>query len=152
MYEQFQEDLAGWHDFFMKYQKEHWNQGFGLFFETMATQTEHLAAAIAQGDWKLLLGLWFPNIVCTFASLVLVIKAAPRLRPSYLLFFAAYFVIACGATWLLSSPRYLTASFVVPMALAALADTNRKDSIATVISTVLMVLYLFMYANGWYVY
>ncbi len=137
---------------FMRYQSDHWGQGFGYFFESAATQMEHLVYALRQGEINKALGLWIPNLVYTFASLGVVTAGARKLRPSYTAFFIAYFVVACGATWLLSSPRYLTAAFPLSFALAQIADTKKKDGVVTAASLALLLAYLSMYANGQYVY
>ncbi len=137
---------------FMQYQQEHWNQGFGLFFETAAYQTDYLLSTLAEGDFRQAFGLWLPNLIMSFGSLVLMTLAAKKLRPSYSVFFIAYFVIAIGATWLLSAPRYLAGCFPLGIALAALADTKRKDAAATLLSFALLCTYLAMYVNGWPVY
>ncbi len=137
---------------FMRYQSEHWGQGFGYFFESAATQMEHLAKAFNQGEISKALGLWIPNLAYTFASLGIMAAAAKKLRPSYTAFFIAYFIVACGATWLLSSPRYLTAAFPLAFAVANLTDTKRKDAAATLACLALLLAYLSMYANGQYVY
>ena len=137
---------------FMQYQREHWNQGFGLFFETAAYQTDYLLSTFAEGDLRQAFGLWLPNLIMSFGALILMIPAAKRLRPSYSVFFIAYYVIAIGATWLLSAPRYLAACFPLGIALAALADTKRKDAAFTLVSFLMLCAYLAMYVNGWPVY
>jgi len=137
---------------FMRYQSEHWGQGFGFFFESAATQVEQFASAINRGETGKIFGLWLPNLICTFASLGIVAAAGKRLRPSYTAFFIAYFIVACGTTWLLSAPRYLTAAFPLPFALAYLTDSKKKDGVVTVICLALLLGYLCMYVNGQYVY
>ena len=137
---------------FMRYQSEHWGQGFGFFFESAATQVEYLVYALNNGEISKALGLWIPNLTYTFASLAIMTGAAKRLRPSYTAFFLVYFVVACGTTWLLSAPRYLSAAFPLPFALALLTDTKKKDGIATALCLLLLVAYLFAFANGLYVY
>ncbi len=137
---------------FMKYQSEHWSQGFGFFFESAATQIEHLVSSLGAGDLSKVFGLWLPNLVYSFGALAIVYAGSRKLRPSYTAFFLVYFVVACGATWLLSSPRYLTAAFPLAFAMASITDTPKRDTAATLICLVLLVLYLAMYANGQYVY
>lgn len=137
---------------FMRYQSEHWGQGFGFFFESAATQFDYLVRGAGNGELAKVLGLWIPNLLCTFGALALVTAAAKKLRASYVAFFLVYFVVACGATWLLSSPRYLVAAFPAAFAAAELTGDRRRDAAATVISLVLLFGYLFMYANGMYVY
>lgn len=137
---------------FMTYQKEHWGQGFGFFFETAATQLDYALRAVADGQITKLLGLWLPNLLYSFASLALVAGAVKKMRPSYTAYFLVYFVVTCGATWLLSSPRYLTAAFPLAMAMAALTKERSKDGVATLACLLLLAGYLGLYANGQYVY
>ena len=80
------------------------------------------------------------------------IFAAKKLKSAYTAFFAAYFIISIGATWLLSAPRYLMAVFSLPMALARLTDSKKKDLIATVTCLVAGYSYLWMYAASSAIY
>ena len=137
---------------FMQYQREHWNQGFGLFFETAAYQTEYALSTAAEGNYSQFFGLCLPNLIYFFGALGLMAAAAKRLRPSTMAYFLAYFVIAIGATWLLSAPRYLAACFPLAIALAAIADTRKKDAAATVLSLAGLFAYLALYVNGYPVY
>ncbi|OQB23632.1 MAG: Mannosyltransferase (PIG-V) [Firmicutes bacterium ADurb.Bin182] len=135
---------------FLVFQKEHWSQGLGLFFNTAAYQAENALKNI--NDPHLLFGLWLPNILYMLLSLAVMIPAAKSLRASYTAYFFVYFFISMGATWLLSAPRYLTACFPLPMALAAIANDKKKDAAATVICAAGFAAYLAAFAAGWYVY
>ncbi len=137
---------------FMQYQREHWSQGFGLFFHTAAYQTEYALSTLAEGGLRQFFGLWLPNLIYSFGALGLMAAGAKRLRPSYMAYFLAYFVISIGATWLLSAPRYLAACFPLAFALAVLADTREKDAAATAVSFAGLVAYLALYVNGYPVY
>ena len=98
------------------------------------------------------MGLWLPNLICSFSALAVMAVSIRKLRPSYGAYFIVYFAVAIGATWLLSAPRYLAACFPLGIAAAALADTKRKDAAATLLSFGLLCAYLAMYVNGWPVY
>ena len=109
---------------YMEYQKVHWGQSLGFFFNTAAYQLENAIAYLAEGRstaW----GLWIPNLVCSFFALGVMAPAAKRLRPSYTAWFIAYYAVAIGATWLLSAPRYLVAMPVIALALAL--DVQQKN-------------------------
>lgn len=107
---------------FMEYQREHWSQQTGWFFNTAAYQTENAISAETPLRW----GLWIPNLIACFGSLAIVLPAARSLRPSYTAYFLAYYVVAVGATWLLSAPRYMTVMFTLPLALALMGKEHKR--------------------------
>lgn len=139
---------------FSVFQKEHWFQSFGFFFNTAELigycLLHELTAANAplwsDSSFRMAISLWLPQLIYIFASLIVMIFAAKKLKSAYTAFFAAYFIISIGATWLLSAPRYLMAVFSLPMALARLTDSKKKDLIATVTCLVTGSSYLWMYA------
>lgn len=137
---------------FMRYQREHWNQGFGFFFETAATQADQAAIAAQNGSSAMLWGLWIPNIAASLAALTIMLIGAKKLRPSYIAYFLAYFAVCCGATWLLSAPRYLGVCLPLCFAAAQLNDERRSDAIFTAVCILLQCVYLWFYVNGNYVY
>ncbi len=103
---------------FLYYQRTHWFQELGLFFNTAAYQTRY---ALTAGKNELM-GLWIPNLFADLVSLAILIAGAKRLRASYTLWAIAYYVIAIGATWLLSAPRYCLVLLPIPMTLALLSE------------------------------
>lgn len=115
-----------WGDWFkfMEFQKENWYQSMGWFFNTASYQTDRLVACFAKGELSTAFGLWLPNLLYIFGALAVFIATARELRTSYVLYFAAYFAVAIGATWLLSAPRYLTALVVLPIALSKLCEAR----------------------------
>ena len=80
------------------------------------------------------------------------IPAVRRVRPSYAAYFIGYFVVSMGATWLLSAPRYLAALFPLPLAMAELGENRFADAVMTLVCLVGLVLYMYAFAAGWYVY
>ena len=122
-----------WGDWFkfMQLQKENWYQSMGWFFNTASYQTERLFKEYAEGDVQTVVGLWLPNLLFIFGALVVFVSTARYLRTSYVLYFAAYFAVAIGATWLLSAPRYLTALIILPIAIAKLCE-SRDDGVGIV--------------------
>ena len=103
---------------FMIYQREHWFQRLGLFFNTAAYQLRYARGA----DQSALMGLWLPNLTVLFSSLTVLILGAKKLRASYTLWAIAYYVVAVGATWLLSAPRYMAVLLPIPLSLACLGE------------------------------
>lgn len=136
---------------FMIYQAEHWSQHLGWFFNTAAYQTEQAIKSFSD-QLRLFCGLWLPNLLYSFGALALVAAAAKRLRASCTAWFIAYFMIAIGATWLLSAPRYLMAMPVLPMALGALTEKQSAKTGAVVTLTLLWLLYFLAFLLRWQVW
>ena len=137
---------------FLIYQREHWNQRTGLFFSTAAYQTDYLLRCLRSGNWRDALGLWLPNLIACFSALILLAKAAPRLRASQTAWFLAYYIIAVGATWLLSAPRYLLVLLPVPLALAQCVQKRTANIALTALSALAALGYLIAFALRWQVW
>ena len=137
---------------FLIYQREHWNQRTGLFFSTAAYQTDYLLRCLRSGNWRDALGLWLPNLIACFSALILLAKTAPRLRASQTAWFLAYYIIAVGATWLLSAPRYLLVLLPVPLALAQCAQKRTANIALTALSALAALGYLAAFALRWQVW
>ena len=124
----------------------------GLFFHTASYQLDYAVKAAKSGDVRLLFGLFVPNLAASFLSLGLMAYGAKKLRPSYTLYFLAFFAFSIGATWLLSAPRYLAAAFPLPIALAELAKRRRVDILLTLVLLLAQIAYLGAYVLGGPVY
>ena len=101
---------------FLQYQQSNWHQHLGWFFETAKTQTEYAIRTWTEEPTKFW-GLWMPNLLTGFVSLIWMGWAAKKLRPAWTAWFAVYFLVCYGSSWLLSGPRYMTVFF--PLAIAA---------------------------------
>lgn len=135
---------------FMVYQRDHWHQQMGMFFNTAAYQLEN---AVRSGPHSPeLWGLWLPNLIALFGGLLLMVFAVKKMRPSYSAWFMAYYAAAIGATWLLSAPRYLIGFFPVSLAAALATDTENKDLALTILCLVLSPLYLCVFVLRWNVW
>ena len=137
---------------FLIYQREHWNQRTGLFFSTAAYQTDYFLRSLTTGGWRDALGLWLPNLIACFAALGLLAAAAPKLRASQTAWFLAYYIVAVGATWLLSAPRYLLVLLPVPMALAQCTRARTAGRVLTALSALASLGYLAAFALRWQVW
>ncbi len=137
---------------FLIYQREHWNQRTGLFFSTAAYQTDYFLRSLTTGGWRDALGLWLPNLIACFAALGLLAAAAPKLRASQTAWFLAYYIVAVGATWLLSAPRYLLVLLPVPLALAQCTRKPAAGRVLTALSALASLGYLIAFALRWQVW
>ncbi len=136
---------------FMEYQRVHWYQQLGWFFNTAAYQTENAVSAAGESA-ALLWGLWLPNLLAQLGALCIMICAAKRLRASYTAYFIASFAVTIGATWLLSAPRYLAAVFTLPAAEAALSGRKSAEHVFTAISVLLFAAYFTAFLLRWQVW
>lgn len=136
---------------FMEYQNVHWGQRLGLFFNTAAYQTEYAIHCIGTNIPELL-GLWLPNLIYGFGSLVLILLTVKKLRPSNTAWFLSYYFVAMGATWLLSAPRYLVAMPTVSIALSLLTKNRRSDAFVTAVCACFAFLYLCAFVLRWQVW
>lgn len=74
------------------------------------------------------------------------------LRASQTAWFLAYYIIAVGATWLLSAPRYLLVLLPVPLALAQCAQKRTANIALTALSALAALGYLAAFALRWQVW
>lgn len=137
---------------FAAYQQTYWQQSPVHFFQTVAWQVNELLSAAADGQRSLLLGLWTPNLLFAFGSLVCVLVAAPRLRSSYTLYFLAYFSLVLGMTRQFSVPRYLTAAFPLAISLGQITRKKWLNVLLTLLFSIGLLLYLYAFVMRWNVY
>ena len=152
-----------WGDWFkfLDFQQNSWYQRPTFFLNTISMQTGYLFATFGSNN-AAALGLWLPNLLYIFGALLVFIASARTLHSSYSLYFIAYFAVTCGASWLLSGPRYLTALVVIPLALARLCESRddgiglararAKTAAVTVILLVCQAFYLLMYILRYNIY
>ena len=145
-------DISGEWFKFMEYQNVHWHQSLGLFFNTASYQIEYAIDDFRNLDYEGMMGLWIPNLFCSLFSLVVMILSVRRQHAGYTAYFIGYFVIAIGATWLLSAPRYLLVLFPVSIGLADLTENRSVDSFATALLAIISTLYMFMFVWRWQVW
>ena len=136
---------------FMEYQRVHWSQNLGWFFNTASYQTELVVSNWGQ-NFKIIAGLWLPSVIMYFAALLIILFASNKLRPSYTAWFIAYFVTATGVTWLISGPRYYSALMVLPIALGHITKNKTADFVLTACCIILNIAYLYVFSVRWYVW
>lgn len=136
---------------FLQYQKMHWHQQLGWFFNTACYQTEEAIGAYAANSTNLW-GLWLPNLMAVFGSLVVMIFVVKTMRPSYTAWYLSYFVVSVGATWLLSAPRYLIALIPTPLAASLVSRKAATDIPLSLLSGILYVFYFYAFVMRWQVW
>jgi hypothetical protein len=118
---------------FLIYQREHWYQQFGSFWNTVYYLTQNSLSA----DYNLAYVLSLPQLVGIFAALILMVVGARRLRGSYNAYSLAYFFAALAPTWLLSGPRYIMAMLPIYFTCALL--TGKRWVFFAMVSVFLLV-------------
>ena len=101
---------------FLEYQKSNWYQQLTWFFHTASVQAGKARETWLSGSDRFR-GLWMPNLIVGYASLLIMLISGKKLRPSSGFWFAGYFAFSYGTTWLLSGPRYMAVFF--PLSAAA---------------------------------
>ncbi len=136
---------------FMEYQSEHWNQNFGLFFNTAAYQTDYAITALRENP-KNFFGLWLPNLMAQLAALAVMCAGVKKIRASYSAYFLAYYFVAMGATWLLSAPRYMLVMFPLSAVLAEISEKRAYEVLSYTLCLVFGFAYLVAFALRWQVW
>ena len=134
------------------YQREHWSQSLGYFWNTASYQIQYALSSIESGELWRFFGLWLPNLVFIFGSLVVMAAAVGHIRPSYTAYFIAYYVVGMGVTWLLSGPRYLAALFPLSLAFSVVTKKRPADTLLTAALSVGAVLYMLAFVSRWQVF
>ena len=124
----------------------------GLFFQTLAYQTDNALADLQTPYYTSSLGIWIPNVLCSMASLLLLTFTAGKLRASYSLWFIVYFFFAVAPSFLISGPRYLAAAVPIYPALAELGKKKGLALMAALLCAAGELAYLWAFLQGWNVY
>ena len=134
---------------FLTYQRAHWYQEPGWFFATAGTQMQQLLSVDRVAD---ALGLWLPNLLSGGAALFVLALTARRQRASDTAWFLCYYIVAMGATWLLSGPRYLLVLWPIHRGLAILTGTKKRRAAVYGLCAVCALFYLYAFCNQWQVW
>ena len=133
---------------FMTYQREHWGQRLGLFWDTFRYTVEN-AFWYGSEPWRLY--TWIPQAICMALAFGLIAFASPRRAyPADGAFMWVYLAVALGTTWLLSGPRYLCGMYALYPILAA-SFPRKWTHIPLLAAFALLLAYLsYVYAvAGW---
>ena len=130
---------------FLQYQKSNWHQELGWFFRTAGIQTDYAIRNWTENRMKFW-GLWIPNLMVGFASLLLMLLKGRKLRVSEGAWFFAYFAVCYGASWLLSGPRYMAVFY--PMAILT-EEIRMPKSVKGILLTGGAVVYTVCFGMRW---
>lgn len=132
---------------FMYYQKNHWGNALCPVWKTIEYIKDY-----AVGSWYTSVGmsLWVPELVLFAGFLTAIIYGVCRkLRPMYMVYLAAFFLLTYSSTWLISAGRYTLSA--LPVFMLAGDMTAKHEKIKTpimVFSAMLMMIYMVGY-YGW---
>lgn len=126
------------------YQKDHWDQGLGLFTNTVGY---HLRYLVQWWDDNRTAAVYIcaAALAAIFLVLVLLALTARQLPPHYLGYALACFALTAGATWAISLPRYFSACFLLPVLPAVLLRKNGLRAAALTVWVGLGTLYTLQY-------
>lgn len=132
---------------FLYYQRTHWYNGFLPIWETISYVAKN---AIADGYTSSGLSIWVPELVLFFVWLGWIIRGICRkLRPVYLLYLTALFLVTYSSSWLISGGRYTLCALPGFMLTGEwLGRHERWKTPAVAVSVMLMTLYLAGYMTG----
>lgn len=134
---------------FLQYQKSNWHQHLSWFFATAATQADYARHAFFDNP-NTFFGLWLPNLIVGFSSLLLMLFSGRKMRPAYSAWFMVYFAVSYGASWLLSGPRYMAVFF--PLAIAAETLPVKRKWVLYLIALPVASPYTVLFALRWSVW
>ena len=134
---------------FLQYQRSNWYQYLSWFFATAATQADYAYHAFFDNQHTFF-GLWLPNLVVGFSSLLLMLFSGKKMRPGYSAWFMFYFAVSYGTSWLLSGPRYMAVFF--PLAIAAETLPIKRKWILYLIALPFAAAYTVLFALRWSVW
>ncbi len=132
---------------FLYYQKTHWYNGFLPIWETIKYVAEN---AIAQRFTSVGLSIWIPELALFFVWLSWIAYGVfKRLRPVYLMYLAALFLVTFSSSWLISGGRYTLCALPGFMLTGEwLTRHERWKAPVAAASAMLMLLYLTGYLTG----
>ena len=136
---------------FLVYQKDNWYQSACPFFETVRYIVRYLQMAFTKHDNGMIM-LWITTLITVFGSLILMAKQSKRLPATYTFYYFAYFIVATGCTWLLSSVRYMSVLLPLVAAIALGFDKKWKTAIIFTLLIVCYIAYMTFYMLRWSVY
>ena len=109
---------------FLTYQREHWHQSFGFFFDNVGKMVLNALSYDAPTS----AALFVPQIAMILLVLALLLYGVlHRFRLSMLAYLTVYFIISLSATWLLSFPRYMFGAAPIFILLAAAGKRRTAD-------------------------
>jgi len=131
---------------FLQIQKDHWNQSFGFFGQTLVTSLDY---AINYNEWLYQICLFIPQTVMMVVTLVTLPFVLRKMSAAEAVYSLAYVICCMSPTWLLSYPRYLMGLAPLYPALARTVRPLWARILLTVIFFAIMAPLTICYLKGW---
>lgn len=119
---------------FLTHQKEHWYNGFVMFWYAIETTISYL---IFHENAKHKV-LYISQSVSIFFMLILLVYLCYKLTPTLSLYSCAYFIMMISSAWLISGARYLMCMFPALLALSVSNDKKIIDLLITALFVLLL--------------
>lgn len=126
---------------FLYYQRTHWYNGFLPVWETISYVAKN---AFAERYTSVGLSIWIPEFVLFFVWIGWIVCGICRkLRPMYLLYLTALFLVTFSSSWLISGGRYTLCALPGFMLTGEWISRHERWKVpAVAVSEMLMTLYL----------
>jgi hypothetical protein len=133
---------------FLSYQKEYWNQSFGMFYNNIKTTFVNSIPGVSTWGAADRISIWVPQAFSIILVFVLVIYGIKRIRTSYSLYMLAYITVALSPTWLISGTRYLMCIFPVFIIFAIMSKRRIWDFVLTFASIILLAYFALTFTSS----
>lgn len=129
---------------FLQYQQKYWHHENCYFAATIADIFQY---ALSTGtDAVTRWNIWIPEMITFTVTAGLLVYGAKKQKTMYVLYLAAYMIINCSVTWLISGMRYMCAA--VPLFIFLARLTEKHKYIRYGLAAACFILFLF-YLNGY---
>lgn len=132
---------------FLYYQKTHWYNGFLPIWETISYVGKR---ALTEGCTSVGMCIWIPEFALFFVwAGWIVYGICKKLRPVYLTYLAALFLVTYSSSWLISGGRYTLCALPGFMLMGEWLGKHERWKVpAVTVSAMLMALYLAGFMTG----
>ncbi len=126
---------------FLFYQRDHWGNGFAPIWTTITYIVKYTAARWYESDG---MALWIPEFVLFFVYLAAIAYGfKKKVRPVYLCYLTAYFLLTYSSSWLISAGRYTLCALPLFMLEGKFAtEHKRAGKVLILLSGLLMMVYM----------
>lgn len=133
---------------FLELQETVWGHHFEYIGKAVTTIFEYLMGDYYTSNLKL--AIWLPQAILVVLAIVLLIYAANKHKPQYVLYLAAYTIISYSASFIISGGRYMSVAIPLFIILAKIFDKldERWHRGYVALSLLLMGLYCAGYVFG----
>ena len=131
--------------YFLKIQKNIWNQGYAHFFQIFSLLINNIKII----DKVTSFAIFIPELVTVIIMYIILILGLKKTRTMYLMWFLIYILINTSLTWPMSIGRYFTCVLTPYIIIANWCNQKDKYYIAIVIiSSILYAIFLTAYICG----